>query len=987
LFGLPTGENGASGPLFTLGPLDVKKESVKNRGPGVTGVSREERPLDEGDSSLLQFARDLRLLREKAGKPTYRELSTRAHYSEAALSQAAAGRRLPTLPVALAYVRACGGSTQDWEQRWREMAAELEPRAADDRTIPPYAGLSAFQPTDADRFFGRERLVDELVSRMAGQRVVVVVGASGAGKSSLLRAGLIPRLAGPVLMFSPGARPLEECAIRLARLTGLAMTPLEDDRRALHRAVRQALPDTTELVIVVDQLEEVFTLCHHPEERQRFLDTLLMAARTDGSGCRVVLGVRADFYAHCTAFPDLIEVLREGQMTLGPMAPEELRRAISLPAAGSGLIVETALVTELVAQANGQVGVLPLLSHALLETWRRRRGNTLTLAGYRAAGGIEGALAQTAESVLLQLSEHQQDLVKNLMLRSTALGDGTEDTKRRAPRRELEDDPDTRLVLDRLVRARLITLDRDSVEISHEALIAAWPRLRDWLDEDREGRRLHRELTEATDGWEALDRDRGALYRGARLARTHDWAARQLSALTAREREFLDASLAAEQAERELARRRSRRLRQAVALLSVLLLLAIATTTYAIRAQQSATQQRNTALSQVVAGKAGTLRRTNSTLAAQLSLAAYQLAPTEDAKASLLATIPFPYSSRVSGHTDHVNTVAFSPDGRTLLTASHDHTARLWDITDPHHPVQLAKLDTHTSTVNAAAYRPDGSVVATASWDHTAKLWDVTDPRHPVELATLTGHTRDVNAVAFSADGQTLATASTDHTVKLWNVTNPRAPGEPKTLTGHTDAVVAAAFAPDGRTLATAGFDRSIMLWNLAKPETPTIVSGHRGPVTWVAFNADGTRLASASQDSTARIWDTATGLQLDILLGHDRIVRSVTFSPDGLVATTAEDGTARLWQPTEHNRYTQIAVLQAHGAPVVSVAFSHDGHHLATGSDDNTAVLWGIPDSWPNSIDVAHVQAWLCTAMNSPISKDDWARYFPGLPYQPPCR
>src|SRR5438094_287824 len=183
-------------------------------------MPRDERPLDEGDTPLLRFARDLRLLREKAGKPTYRELSARAHYSEAALSQAAAGRKLPTLPVVLAYVEACDGSTREWEQRWSEVAAELEPPPVDDRTVPPYIGLSTFQPADAGRFFGRERLVDELVSRLAEQRVVAVVGASGAGKSSVLRAGLVPRFADRVLTFTPGGHPLEELGIRLGRLTG-----------------------------------------------------------------------------------------------------------------------------------------------------------------------------------------------------------------------------------------------------------------------------------------------------------------------------------------------------------------------------------------------------------------------------------------------------------------------------------------------------------------------------------------------------------------------------------------------------------------------------------------------------------------------------------------------------------------------------------------------------------------------------------------------
>ncbi|SER58775.1 Helix-turn-helix domain-containing protein [Lentzea xinjiangensis] len=367
-------------------------------------MPRRERPLDAGDSALLRFARDLRLLRERAGSPTYRELSAETHYSPAVLSQAAAGRRLPSLQVTRAYVRACGGAEDEWEERWREVAAELEPpEPAAEPGTSPYVGLAAFRTEDAERFFGREALIRELVSRLGEHRVVVVVGASGSGKSSLLRAGLVPSWPGPVVLFTPGAHPLEECAIHLGRYAGAPTDPPAEDSRWLHRSVRRVVPDTTELVFVVDQFEEVFTLCRDQGERVRFIDQLLTAARAGNSGCRVVLGVRADFYAHCTTHPDLVEVLRDGQVTVGPMTADELRLAVVQPAVRARCTVETALVTRIVAEASGQPGVLPLLSHALLETWRRRRGTTLTLAGYEAAGGVEHAVAHTAEAVFADL--------------------------------------------------------------------------------------------------------------------------------------------------------------------------------------------------------------------------------------------------------------------------------------------------------------------------------------------------------------------------------------------------------------------------------------------------------------------------------------------------------------------------------------------------------------------------------------------------------
>ncbi|RBQ21045.1 hypothetical protein DP939_08305 [Spongiactinospora rosea] len=947
-------------------------------------MARRERPLDEGDTALLRFARDLRALREGAGKPTYRELSDRAHYSEATLSQAAAGHKLPTLAVTLAYVQACGGAAGEWEERWRAVAAELDGPRPGDQEDSPYVGMAALQPTDVNRFFGRECLVRELQTRLARRRLVLVFGASGAGKSSLLRAGLIPRWEGPVLLFTPCTHPLREYAARLARHTGTPQAPLEDDPDALRRAAS----DGRELLIVVDQFEEVFTLCDDEKERHRFLEALLTAARAEEGGCRVVLGVRADFFAHCTAFPGLVEALHGGQLTIGPMRPDELRQAITQPAVRAGYTVETALLTELIAQANTRIGVLPLLSHALLETWRRRRGNALTLTGYQATGGIEGALTKTAETVYGGLSASQRRVAKDLLLRLTALGEGTEDTKRRVARAELSGDQDVRLVLDRLADARLITLGVDDVEIAHEALIVSWPRLRDWLAEDREGLRLRHELTAATTAWESLDRDPGSLYRGVRLARAAEWAqAGGGATLAERERAFLDASLAAVRAERDLARRHGNRLRNAVVLLSVLLLLTAGTMTYAISGRQSAARQRDLALSQIVAGKIAGLRTTDPELAAQLSLAAYRLAPSTEARASVLASLPYPYATPLAGHTENVNLVAFSADGRTVITTSHDHTARLWDARDPYRPVALARLGGHTSSVNGAAFHPGGRLAATAGWDRTARLWDISDRRHPVELSRLGTHTGEVNAVTFSPAGDVAATVSSDRTAKLWDVTDPRAPREITTLKGHTDGVVAAAFHPGGRMLATASFDHTVALWDLARGGMRTTLTGHHAPVTWVAFARDGGRLVSTSQDGTASVWAVADGRLLGTLSGHGAFVRSAAFHPRGTtVATAGEDGTARLWDVSRPGRYRPIGVLEGHGDRVTSVAFSPDGRTILTGGDDDVARRWGYPEQWPDRPGVDAAETWLCGNVATPIGAARWHAYFPGVPYRPPC-
>ncbi|MGF7237905.1 MAG: hypothetical protein ACQSGP_23530 [Frankia sp.] len=894
-------------------------------------MPRGERPLDPTDGAVPGFAASLRRLRGEAGNPTYRQLAERTDYSAATLSVAAAGRRLPSLAVTLAYVRACGGDLDEWERRWHlvttESAAPVSPDLEHGDEAAPYVGLTVFQAEDTDRFFGRDRLIEEVVTRLARRRLVAVFGASGAGKSSLLRAGVLPRLrtersAWQVLLFTPGDRPLEECAKALSTLTGAAPGPLADDlvadQDSVRRLVWQALadqPPDAEAVLVVDQFEEVFTLCPDAETRTRFIDFLILLAEAraeavDGR-CRVVLSIRADFYSHCTNHAGLVDALRDSQVTVGPMTSEELRQAIVQPAVQANYNLESALLATLMAQAHGQSGVLPLLSHTLLETWRRRRGNSLTVAGFQAAGGIDGALAQTAESLYASLDARQEILTKNLFLRLTALGDGTEDTKRRISGDEFEAlGPDTAVVLERLARDRLVTLDHAGVEISHEALIRAWPRLREWLAEDREGQRLHRQLIEATAAWESFNHDAGALYRGTRLARAREWAGMHEGALSSRERTFLETSTRSEADEQAAARRHTRRLRQLVALLSVLLLLAVTAVGYAAQARTRATRERDSAIAERVAEQVAQLRGPDPALAAQLSLAAYRLAPTAETRGSLLSTFAAPYATRLTGHTDSVNAAALSPDGHTLATASADHTARLWDVTDVRHPAALAVVTGHTDAVNAVAFSPDGHTLATASADHTTRLWNLTDPSHPIAAGTLVGATDAVNAVAFSPNGRTLATSGIDPVVRLWDVSDPQVPVRAVTLSGHTGAVRAIVFDPDRHTLITASDDHTARLWDISGPT----LAGHSSSVYGVAVSPDGHTAASASYDRTVRLWNVADPrrpVALATLTGHTDAVNAVAFSPDGrTLATASLDRTARLWDVTDPRRPVALATL-----------------------------------------------------------------------------
>ncbi|MER7757767.1 hypothetical protein [Kitasatospora sp. NPDC097643] len=544
---------------------------------------------------------------------------------------AAGGRRLPSLAVTLAYVQACGGDVAEWQRRWQLLAAELAAetaarRRAQDAGRAPYPGGVAFEAADAERFFGREALLDRLVGLLAERRLVILTGPSGVGKSSLVRAGLLARLdaaagggagvgaggdagAGaasgrarvgggvPVALLTPGERPMEAYALALARLgrrtgaavrAGEALRGGEDVLRAGSGPTEAAPgPTAVDPVLVVDQGEELHTRCRDARERARFLDALVATA-TGGAAetptgrpprvpprCRVVLVLRSDQSGPLLAgHPGLAEAARHAVLSVGRPAPDELRRAITEPALRAGCTVEGALLAVLISTAAQQPGALPLLSAALLETWRRRSGNALTLAGFQATGGFEGALARTAEALFNGLDAADRDRARAVFLRlagellpggvtgrgappgGSPAAAGDEGARKPVGRAEF-DDPGVPQVLERLVRARLVVVDRDTVELSHHALPQVWPRLRGWLAEGREMLGEHRRLAAAARGWAAADRDPGLLYRGVRLEQLRRRVAAGELAPIGVERAFLAASARAAADDRRRAQRQN----------------------------------------------------------------------------------------------------------------------------------------------------------------------------------------------------------------------------------------------------------------------------------------------------------------------------------------------------------------------------------------------------------------------------------------------
>ncbi len=903
-------------------------------------MGRREGALDPEAGPVQRFAVALRALRQEAGGLTYRTMAQHAGYSVATLSRAAAGEQLPSLDVTLAYARACGADAAEWERSWREAAEEVAEetaaeRRSEDDSRAPYRGLARFEAADVGVYFGRDELVAQLVERVRTHRLVAVVGASGSGKSSLLRAGLVPALqregaldrrpAG-IRILTPGARPFSAHAAAIAPASGRG-----------------------DAVVILDQFEELFTLCSDRAERSAFLDRLLTAAEPM-NGLRVVIAVRADFFGRCADHHRLAAALRDGTLLVGPMGPAELRDAIIGPATAEGLIVERALTARIIEDVDERPGGLPLMSHALLETWRRRRGRALTLAAYQAAGGVEGAIARTAEDLYTRLPAPEARHVRRILLRLIAPGEGTQDTRRPADREELDtrSSPVAAQVLERLAEARLVTIDGSTVDLAHEALIAAWPRLREWVGEARERIRLQRQLGEAARAWDALGREAGALYRGARLAAAEEAFASPCGAddLNSLERDFLSSSTTARDHERLAAARTARRLRRSTAVLSVLLAVALTASLAAWkqyraseRRREQAAAAQQTAVSRQLAAQSAALLDDDPDRAMLLAVRAYRIRPTAEAVSSLYSAAALPLRHRLTGPEVPVSAVAFSPDGRSIAAGGSDGRVQQWNTATGRPRTTPPPV---AGAVAGLAYRADGNLLAVGEAHGTLRLETVAAPR---KAAPLRGGARDAGPVAFSSDGQWVAAGSSDGHVRLWST----ATGTPHTtIAVSAQGVASLAFSADGRLLAVCDSAGTIRVRDLVHGTTRTLRYQAVGPVSSMAFSPGNRLLAAGSGEGSVQLSDVSTGALRTRFTGYAGPVRAVAFSPDGrLVAAGSDDRRAWLWDTaTGQSR----AVFTGHLDSVLSVAFSPDGSTLATGSRDRTVRLWSLAQQTPDS-------------------------------------
>jgi WD40 repeat protein/DNA-binding SARP family transcriptional activator len=775
-------------------------------------------------------------------------------------------------------------------------AREARPASSGGRTVPdtvpdtaPYVGLRPFQEDDADRFFGRDGDVARLLDRLDAVRFLAVLGPSGSGKSSLVRAGLLPALGGGGV---PGSDTWEVQVLR----------PGHHPRAALHAAADVAHAASRRL-LVVDQLEEVFVLASD-DERAAFLAGITALATSPTTDVTVVTTLRTDLYARLVEHPQLADLASAHQYLVTPLDEVGLAEAIEGPARGSGLELEPSLTQTIVRDVARRPGALPLLQAALLELWRRRRDRTLTLAGYRQAGGVDASVSRWAESVWHGLGADERDAAHRILLRLTRPGEGTEDSRLLVPVDQLLTDPAeghlVERVVHRLTAARVLTATRTpdglpQVELSHEALLRAWPRLRGWIDEDRTGLAIHRRLTDATLEWERRGHDPTLLYRGVLLAEASAWAARPSSAPNPRERAFLRASEAATEAAAAERRRSTARQLAGAAVAS----LGIDTERSVLLALDAVRHTRDAD---------GTVVR-DAEEALHRAVMAHRLLDR------------LPYGGRA---------LALAPDDAWVAIAGADGRVVLWAADGS----VRAELEVADEPLEAVAVDPGGHLIATAGRVSGVRLHTTEGAAAVLGLPSGAGR---VTGLDFSPDGRHLAASDTGGVVTIRDLEHPEA--APRHLVGHEAGVNHVRFTPDGRRVVGAGEDGTGRVWDLTTGDAK-VLAGHRWRVNRVAVSPDGTRAATASTDGTARTWQLATG-QHRLTFPSLAPVQVAGFDPTGeRLALGSTDGSVYVFDAASAR---QLLLLRGHTAPVLDLVFARDGDHLVTTSADGTTRRWHV--------------------------------------------
>jgi WD40 repeat protein len=719
----------------------------------------------------------------------------------------------------------------------------------------PYPGLDAFGTDDAEVFFGRKQMTNRILAELAAcadssdkPGPLVLVGPSGSGKTSLLNAGLLaglrkdgvhgkPGSAGwPCVHLTPGISPLRRLAWQLNAATPDASDLLRENPGHAVKLVDTLLADRPDqrLIVLIDQLEELFTLCPDPAERAAFLQAVTAIARPTGDNPPrglVVLALRADFYGRAAEHAELLTALRDRQLLVEPMTPQELRATIEQPAASVGLTLADGLADvilhELGATASGQPATvaLPLLSHALWATWRKRAGSRLTVAGYRAAGGISKAITSTAEQVYGELDEPGQEAVRRMLLRLVRVGGDSADTARPVDRSTLlhglPDPHAAQQALDRLTEARLLTLDRDTARISHEVLLHAWRRLKEWIDAGRDWLHASQQLADDVKAWEKADRDPSLLYRGNRLAAVRERADKAATDATDMEpevAEFMDASWRHE-------RRGVRWRRIAVALLAVLSLAAAGLATWAGVTNSEAQRQLRVANSRALAEDSTRLQNLDPRMALQLAQAAWHAAPTPQAYGALftqyarLQSVDKVFQNLWDNNLRRIMT---SPDGSVAATVNDGGLPSKWAGLNGDNPRQgVAGPQPHELTGGTFQLSPSGKLLGYANDTGTVALWDLEHHSPVVMLRDAVEPTRVVRSMAFSSDETRLLIKRTGYdgknvTFEVWDLGGRKTIPVAEHLGPQETNTESAFLGPTPNTIVVGEFGGTAQVYNLA---------------------------------------------------------------------------------------------------------------------------------------------------------------------------
>ncbi|MEV7614088.1 caspase family protein [Streptomyces sp. NPDC089799] len=887
----------------------------------------------------------------------------------------------------------------------------------------PYPGMEALRAAESRHFFGREALTERLIDMVCASvpaTPVVLVGASGVGKSSILRAGLLaglersrtapggsaadpgtgplPRLWPALLLSAPGPRPVRALAELWARATGR-------DADAVHAAIAAPggvlpppLPGRESCgLLVVDQFEEVFTRCEDPGERERFLELL-------ADGPRTVLGLRADLYGSCLAHPVLVRALKDSQLTVPPMAGDELRAVIERPARAVGLSLETGLTDRLLRDLRtgpDAASALPFLAHALRETWLARSGATLTLAGYEGTGGIWHSVTTTTETLYRLLSSGEQELLRELLMRLVHLtpadADGDAVVRRRVARDGLlygltpQQRESAAALRDRLTAARLITVDRDGVQIAHEALLRSWPRLRSWIEEDREGLVVRQRLTESAEAWAAADRHPDFHLRGSRLGeayaliREERLRHRRLPRL---DEEFLTAGRRAELAERQRETRRTRRLQAALAGVVVGLCLALVAAGLAFQQRASADGQRRRAIHQALVERVTGLRDEQPLIALKLALAAERIDPTSASRAAVVDTLvrTDALTSSIDTGTKHDYAV-LDPTGTLEAAVDARGGVSLWRIDERATRTRLGVRLTAGCELDAYAalvFSRDGRMLAGTCPQGTVVVWRIASlPADgtwaPAATLRIPGLTEPAQGVALNSDGTLLAASGQGErghkgAIALWNIENPSSPRQLGTVGDVYDSS-AVVFSPDGKTLLshtdlTTGTEEpkdrhslttlpGTTLWDIGDPAAPRALTRLPNTGTCRAFSPDGRRLVTTNGNEV-RVWDVrdpAKPAEIARWPAHRGAVSAVRFSEDGsrLLTAGSADKDLALYAMTALPKVEVRARFSGHTDGVVDAAFTSQHSAVVSVGRDGRVIRWDL-ENWGRPVVAAEV-------------------------------